>query len=210
MSTSDPTSPPAPLPSPAELESADRAVLVHGATELVSRARVQADPASLAVLTELRRVLLFRNERAALALTLRAQGELAGNLGQFTLAADAFDTEWGVRELLEQPFKAHRARLDRAEALFFAGMPDDAERALRQAQKPARDLALGGKVHEASIQLADTLARLAGVLRAQDQSEEGDLWLEGALDIAPDDDTRAMVQNTPGRFQSSTPRVRSL
>ncbi|HCH66247.1 MAG: hypothetical protein CL927_02345 [Deltaproteobacteria bacterium] len=210
MSQDDPaTSPKAPL-TPASLEHASRDVLVPGATALVSQARAEADHDALSMLGALRRILLMRNERPALALTLKAQGELAGTLGQFTLAADAFDTEWGVRELLDQPFKAHRARLDRAEALFFAGLVDDATRALRQAQKPARDLALGGQVHEASIQLADTLARLAGVLRAEQQGEEADLWLEGALEIAPDAETRAMVAATPGRFTTASAGQRTL
>jgi hypothetical protein len=34
--------------------------------------------------------------------------------------------------------------------------------------------------------------------------------LEGALDIAPDEDTKAMVQATPGRFTPAQPRSRSL
>jgi len=204
---------PTPTPvslSPSDLTDASREVLVHGATDIVNAARASPDHEALAKLDALRQILLMRNERAALAMTLKAQGELARDLNQPTTAARAFDTEWGVRELLKQPFRAHRARLDHAEALFFAGMPDEAEGILRKAQQPARDLALGGKVQEASVQLADTLARLAGLLQARAQHEEAALWLEGAVDIAPDADTKAMVRATPDRFIQSRPRTRSL
>ncbi len=208
----EPTDSPAVPLTPADLEGASREALVHGATEIVGRCRANPGPESLHTLAELRTLLLHRNERSALALALRVQGQLAAALGQYTLAANAHDTEWGVRELLDQPFRAHRARLDHAEALFFAGLVDESARALRKAQQPARELALGGKVTEASIQLADTLARLAGVLKATGQHEEAELWLEGALDISPDDDTRELVRATPGRFVQPVegPRSRTL
>ena len=60
------------------------------------------------------------------------------------------------------------------------------------------------------MQLADTLARLAGVLGAREQHEEAALWLEGALDIAPDEETEAMVRATPDRFIRPRPGMRSL
>lgn len=100
-----------PLPSPASLAEGSREELVHGAARIVAHARARPSAESLALLSSLRRVLLLRNERPALALTLRAQGELATALGQHGLAAKSHDTEWGVRELLKEPFRAHRARL---------------------------------------------------------------------------------------------------
>jgi len=205
--TDTPASPPL---APADLADAPRELLVPGATDIVNRCRANPGPDSLAELAELRRLLLLRNERPALALTLRAQGQMASSVGHHSVAADAFDTEWGVRELLDQPFKGHRARLDHAEALFHAGQPDLAEDALRKAQQPARELALGGRVAEAADALADTLARLAGLLMAVGRAEEAELWLEGAHDIAPDADSRARVDAAPGRFTVARTSERRL
>lgn len=199
-----------PLLTPAQLADASREVLVQGAAELVSSCRANPGPASLMVLAELRRVLLMRNERPALALTLRAQGQMATVVGHHTVAADAYDKEWGVRELLDQPFRAHRARRDHAEALFLSGQADLAENALRQAQQPARELALGGRVHEAADALADTLARLAGLLRADGRTEEAELWLEGARDLAPDAESLARVDDASTRFRREQPSGRRL
>ena len=72
--------------------------------------------------------------------------------------------------------------------------------ALRQAQQPARDLARGGRVHEAADALADTLARLSGLLRVTDRTEEAELWLEGAVEVAPDADSRARAERAASRF----------
>lgn len=205
-----PTERPAPSLTPAELADAPRAVLVPGATELVGRCRAGTDPTPLATLAALRRVLLLRNERPALALALRAQGEVATAAGHHATAADAYDTEWGVRELLEQPFRAHRARLDHGEALFRAGKVAEAEQVLRAAQQPARELALGGRVTEAADALADTLARLAALLQATGRTEEAELWLEGARDLAPDAESRERVDAALSRLSSSSGTGRRL
>ena len=182
------------------LAKLDQVELVHTATDVVQRAKMARDESALRVLGTLRTTLLMRGERPALGMVLQAQADVATGLGQHQLAAKAFDTLWGLRELLEQPFRAHTARISHGEALFHAGDPAQAEQVLRAAQQPARELALGGEVHKAATCLADTLARLAGLLMATERREEGELWLDGARDIAPDEASRSAVDATPARF----------
>jgi len=196
--------------APRLLGELSREELVHTAADVVHRAKVAQDASALAVLGTMRTTLLMRNERRALGMVLQAQADLASQLGQHRLAAGAYDTLWGVREMLEQPFKAHTARISHGEALFHAGDADEAEKVLRAAQQPARELALGGEVAKAAACLADTLARLAGLLMATHRAEEGELWLEGARDLAPDADALAAVVATPARFQTARPTGRTL
>jgi len=211
-----------PAPEPADLSWLDhpnapkllaelsQVELVHTAADVVGRARVAKDDAALRILGVLRTTLLMRNERRALGMVLQAQAEVATHLGSHRLAAGAYDTLWGVREMLEQPFRAHTARISHGEALFHAGDVAEGEAVLRAAQQPARELALGGEVHKAAACMADTLARLGGLLLATDRAEEGELWLEGARDLAPDPDALEAVTSARVRFISSKPTGRTL
>ena len=175
--------------APAQLAAMDRAARVAAATDAVRAARSGGGPVWLARLGALRRALTLAGERPALALALTAQAELAAQIGDFALAANAWDKLWGVRELLEQPWRAHEARLKHAEAVYLAGEPERSEQLLLQAQQPARELARTGEVARASALLADGLALLAAILDEQGRTEEAELWREGAVDVAPDAET---------------------
>lgn len=196
--------------APRQLTELSHADLVHAAADVVGRAKLTKDDSALRTLGVLRTALLLRNERRALGMVLLAQAELATHRGSHRLAANAYNSLWGVRELLEQPFRALTARISHGEALFRAGDVAEGEAVLRAAQQPARALALGGEVAKAAACLADTLARLGGLLLATDRAEEGELWLEGARDLAPDSETVEAVSRTRARFLLSTPTGRSL
>lgn len=177
----------------ARLAAMDRAERVAAATDAVRAARDAGGPQWLARLVVLRRALTLAGERPLLALTLTALAELATAQGDHALAADALDTLWGVRELLDQPWKAHAARLQHAEAVYRSGDAARAELLLTQAQQPARELARTGEVARASVLLAEGLALLAAVLEAEGRTEEAALWREGAVDVAPDAETAERV-----------------
>lgn len=177
----------------AQLAAMDRPTLVNAASRAVGSARANPTALSLARLGVLRRGLLMANEREALAMCLGAQGQLALLLGDFALAATAFDSLWGTRELLGQPWRAHEARLAFAEATALTGDTAGAERLLTAAMGPARELARTGEVARASALLADTLALLAAVLEHVGRTDEATLWREGAVDMAPDADSRDRV-----------------
>jgi tetratricopeptide (TPR) repeat protein len=178
----------------ARLAAMDRAERVAASTDAVRAAREEGGALWLARLGALRRALTLAGERPALALALTAQAELATAQGEHALAADALDSLWGVRELLDQPWKAHAARLQHAEAVYRSGDAARAELLLTQAQQPARELARTGEVARASVLLAEGLALLAAVLEAEGRTEEAALWREGAVDVAPDPETAARVQ----------------
>ncbi len=169
----------------------DRPARVAAAPDAVRGARAAGDAGALARLAVLRRALMMANERPALALCLGAQAELATALGDHATAAGARDSLWGVRELLDQPWKAHAARIAHAEAVYRSGDAARAERLLHEAQQPARALARTGEVARASVLLADGLAVLAAILDAEGRTEEAALWREGAVDVAPDAETAA-------------------
>jgi len=174
------------------LAALDRASLTALTTTATGAARQGLDAeAWLARLGVLRMALLLRGERPLLALVLSVQAGLAMELGKPALAARAADTLWGVRELLGQPWKAHEAMLLLARAQAEAGEPDTAEATLLKAMEVARSLAPAGNLVPASAAVAQTLTQLGTLLHTQGRGAEAAEWLQGAVDIAPDEETRA-------------------
>lgn len=184
----------------AQLAAIDRATLTALATTTTAAARDLADAAWLDRLATLRRALLLRGERPLLALVLGVQARLAISLGQPAAGADAADTLWGVRELLGQPWKAHAAMLLLAEAQSANGEPASAEATLLKAVESARKLSPAGNLVKASAAVARTLTQLGELLGSQGRGAEALEWLEGAVDVAPDDGSRAAAEAALARF----------
>lgn len=184
----------------AQLAAIDRATLTALTTTTTAAARDLADAAWLGRLAPLRRALLLRGERPLLALVLGVQARLAISLGQPAAGADAADTLWGVRELLGQPWKAHAAMLLLAEAQAASGEPASAEATLLKAVESARKLAPAGNLVKASAAVARTLIQLGELLGSQGRGAEALEWLEGAVDVAPDDGSRAAAEAALARF----------
>lgn len=182
------------------LAALDRASLTALTTTATGAARQGLHPeAWLARLGVLRMALLLRGERPLLALVLSVQARLALELGEPALAARAADTLWGVRELLGEPWKAHEAMLLLARAQAEAGEPDTAEATLLKAMEFARSLAPAGNLVPASAAVAQTLTQLGILLQAQGRGTEAAEWLQGAVDIAPDERTREAAMAVLGR-----------
>lgn len=158
--------------------------------------------ATLARLQVLRRGLLLRNARTLLALCLDRLVDNALEQDQPELAADAADTLWGVRELLNEPFKAHAAQLRLADALEASGKPADAEATLHKALAFAQAQAPGGNLVSASSAAARTLLGLAALLARQGRTAEAHEWLVGAVDLALDDETLADAQAALANHQA--------
>lgn len=183
-----------------QLAALDRATLTALTTTTTGAARHAADEAWLRRLATLRRALLLRGERPLLALVLGVQANLALALGEPAVAVDAADTLWGVRELLAQPWKAHSAMLLLADAQAEADDAGAAELTLLKAMEAARKLAPAGNLVPASAAVARTLTQLGTLLWAQGRGVEAVEWLEGAVDVAPDDETRAAAEAVLQRF----------
>lgn len=182
------------------LAALDRASLTALTTTATGAARQGLHPeAWLARLGVLRMALLLRGERPLLALVLSVQARLALELGEPALAARAADTLWGVRELLGEPWKAHEAMLLLARAQAEVGEPDTAEATLLKAMEFARSLAPAGNLVPASAAVAQTLTQLGILLQAQGRGTEAAEWLQGAVDIAPDERTREAAMAVLGR-----------
>lgn len=186
--------------APARLAGLDRATLTALTTTATGAAREAAELGWLHRLGVLRRGLLLRGERPLLALVLGVQAQLALDLGHPEIAVDAADTLWGVRELLGQPWRAHSAMLMLAEAQSEAGDPAAAEATLLGAMRAAQQLAPAGNVVPASAAVARTLTQLGTLLWEQGRGVEAVAWLEGAVDVAPDDETRSAAQAILQRF----------
>ena len=183
------------------LASMDRATLTALTTTATGAARHGLDPeAWLARLGVLRMALLLRGERPLLARVLSVQARLALELGKPELAARAADTLWGVRELLGEPWKAHEAMLLLARAQAEAEDPVTAEATLLKAMEVARSLAPAGNLVPASAAVARTLTQLGALLQAQGRGAEAAEWLQGAVDIAPDEETREAAVAVLGRL----------
>jgi len=183
-----------------QLAGLDRATLTALTTTTTGVARESADPAWLRRLAVLRRGLLLRGERPLLALVLGVQARLALSLDQPEVAVDAADTLWGVRELLGQPWKAHAAMLLLAEAQAESADTAAAELTLLKAMEAARTLAPAGNLVPASAAVARTLTQLGALLWSQGRGVEAVEWLQGAVDVAPDTETRAAAEAVLRRF----------
>jgi hypothetical protein len=183
-----------------QLAGLDRATLTALTTTTTGAARDAADAEWLRRLGTLRRGLLLRGERPLLALVLGVQARLSLSLDQPEVAVDAADTLWGVRELLGQPWKAHAAMLLLAEAQAESDDVGAAEMTLLKAMEAARKLAPAGNLVPASAAVARTLTQLGTLLWAQGRGVEAVEWLEGAVDVAPDDETRAAAEAVLQRF----------
>jgi TolA-binding protein len=139
----------------------------------------------------LRGGLLLRNERRLLALCLQGLVEVALGQARPDLAVPAARTLWGVRELLDQPWKAHQAMLQLAKAQEASDNPGAAEATLTKALGAAQTLAPAGNVVPASAAAARTLTQLGQLLGRQGRAAEAAEWLSGAVDLAPDEETAA-------------------
>lgn len=171
------------------LESADAETLTALTVDAVSAARADHTDAWLTRLDTLRASLLLRNERRLLALCLQGLVEVALGRARPDLAAPAARTLWGVRELLDQPWKAHQAMLLLARAQEAADDPAAAEATLTKALGAAQKLAPAGNVVPASAAAARTLTQLGQLLGRQGRGAEAAEWLSGAIDLAPDEET---------------------
>lgn len=183
-----------------QLAAMDRATLTALTTTTTAASREARDADWLRRLGVLRMALLVRGERPLLALVLAVQADLALSLDQPAIAVKAADTLWGVRELLSQPWKAHDAMLLLAWAQAEADAPEAAEVTLLKAMEAARKLAPAGNLVPASAAVARTLTQLGQLLWEQGRGVEAVEWLEGAVEVAPDDETRAAAQAVLARF----------
>jgi tetratricopeptide (TPR) repeat protein len=173
------------------LAAMDRAALTTLTTIVVGAARAAPGAPWPARLARLRAALLLHNERKLLALALLGQHEVAMATGDYATAVDAADTLWGVRELLDEPWKAHASMLMLARAQAAAGDAATAEVTLLRATEAARKLAPRGNVVPASAAVARTLTQLAELLWEEGRATEAKEWVEGAIDLAPDEETAA-------------------
>jgi len=210
---SDPAPPPAPPPPTAAdhldgpdvaslLESADAETLTSLTVDAVGAARADPSAAWLTRLDTLRASLLLRNERRLLALCLQGLVEVALAQSRPDLAAPAARTLWGVRELLDQPWKAHQAMLLLAQAQEASDDPGAAEATLTRALGAAQKLAPAGNVVPASAAAARTLTQLGQLLARQGRAAEAAEWLSGAIDLAPDDETAATAKAALAALQA--------
>ncbi|MCB9779242.1 MAG: hypothetical protein H6742_11815 [Alphaproteobacteria bacterium] len=165
-----------------------------------SAAREEPDAAWLERLASLRKTTLLANHKDALALVLAATGDVAAALGSATdpvlahIRVDALDALVGVRAMQDKPGGCHDAMLLLAGAQAEAGEPAAAEATLMRALTHARGMAPGGHVKEAGARMSRTLVHLGELLVAQGRGDEGRSWLEGAIDMATDDEGRAAAQ----------------
>lgn len=183
-----------------QLAAMDRATLTALTTTTTGASRESADADWLRRLGVLRMALLLRAEKPLLALVLGVQAELALSLDEPAIAVKAADTLWGVRELLTQPWKAHDAMLLLARAQAEADELAAAEVTLLKAMEAARKLAPAGNLVPASAAVARTLTQLGQLLWEQGRGVEAVEWLEGAVEVAPDDETRAAAEAVLQRF----------
>lgn len=184
-----------------QLAALDRATLTALTTTATGAAREGLASASwLGRLEVLRMALLLRGERPLLALVLSVQATLALEAGQPALAVRAADTLWGVRELLGQPWKAHDAMLLLARAQAEADDAPAAEATLLKAMGVAQSLSPAGNLVPASAAVARTLTQLGSLLWTQGRGAEAVEWLEGAIELAPDEETRSAARSVLARF----------
>ena len=184
-----------------QLAALERATLTALTTTATGAAREGLASASwLGRLEVLRMALLLRGERPLLALVLSVQATLALEAGQPALAVRAADTLWGVRELLGQPWKAHDAMLLLARAQAEADDAPAAEATLLKAMGVAQSLSPAGNLVPASAAVARTLTQLGSLLWTQGRGAEAVEWLEGAIELAPDEETRSAARSVLARF----------
>ncbi len=186
-------------PAGAEVVQAlERGPRTELAVAVVRSAQEQADATWLGRLRVLRRGLLLSDHRDALAMTLQALGPLATAQGAHDVATDALDTLVGVRELLDQPARAHDATLMLAKAQAAAGEMETAELTLTLSMQRAQRLATLGEPVLAADQTARTLLALGRLLVGDGRRAEGLQWLSGAVDVAVDAGLKAEAEAALG------------
>ena len=175
----------------AALSPVDQATLT---AIVVAEGRAAPSPDWLARLEALRSHLLLANQRPSYGLCLAGIADVAGALGDQDRRIQALGKVVGLRDLQREPERAHDALLVLAAAQAEAGRDAEAEASLMNAVERARRMAPGGHLVEASVRTANSLTRLGCLLAGQGRIEEARAWLEGALELAQDDDGRAVAQ----------------
>lgn len=177
-----------------EVAALDPQPLTELAAMAVSVARSEPDAAWALRLDALRRVLMMQNMRPQYALVLAGMADVAEALEDWPGQVHALDKLLGARDLLKEPWKAQATCLELARAQELSGEPALAEMTLLSAVERARKLAPAGNVIPASARAARALTHLGQLHARQGKMGEARAWLEGAVDMAPDPETRLIAE----------------